>query len=275
LNAECREKIWTVAGPEFGSDEGTVMLITRALYGLKSSGAAWRAKLAETLQDLYFRSTKADPDMWLREAKTEDGREYYEMVMVYVDDVCVMGESPGETMDAIGDVYKIKPGSRGKPSRYLGADISEYELGDGTPCWSLSADEYVANAIKNLETMLQAEGVKLRTKAYRPMSSNYRPEVDVSAELNASMTHRYQNLIGVLRWAIELGRMDIVLGITSRVVFGFFRELVHLRTQSCVVLVHIGHIQVFRQGIPWRFRYVSIIPGCRVSNGAIMGTRHG
>ena len=40
LNAPCREKIWCIAGREFGSEKGTVMVITRALYGLKSSGAS-------------------------------------------------------------------------------------------------------------------------------------------------------------------------------------------------------------------------------------------
>jgi len=34
LNAPCWEKIWTTAGKEFGSDEGSVMIIVRALYGL-------------------------------------------------------------------------------------------------------------------------------------------------------------------------------------------------------------------------------------------------
>ena len=38
------------------------MLVVRALYGLKSSGAAFRALLAETLYDLNYRPTKADPD---------------------------------------------------------------------------------------------------------------------------------------------------------------------------------------------------------------------
>ena len=37
LNAQCREKLWTVAGPEFSSEKGSVMIIARALYGLKSS----------------------------------------------------------------------------------------------------------------------------------------------------------------------------------------------------------------------------------------------
>jgi len=38
LNAPCREKLWTIAGPEFGSEKSVVMIIARALYGLKSSG---------------------------------------------------------------------------------------------------------------------------------------------------------------------------------------------------------------------------------------------
>jgi len=33
LNAPCHEKIWTWAGKEFGSDEGSIMIITKALYG--------------------------------------------------------------------------------------------------------------------------------------------------------------------------------------------------------------------------------------------------
>ena len=47
LTAPCREKIWTTAGPEFGSEKGKNMLVVRALYELKSSRAAFRAFLAE------------------------------------------------------------------------------------------------------------------------------------------------------------------------------------------------------------------------------------
>ena len=52
LNAKFREKLWTESGTEFGNQKGIVMIISRALYGLKSSGAAWRGKLAETLMSL-------------------------------------------------------------------------------------------------------------------------------------------------------------------------------------------------------------------------------
>ena len=50
LNAECREKVWFVAGSEFGSRQGMVC----ALYGLKSSGAAWRATFNSTLLEMGF-----------------------------------------------------------------------------------------------------------------------------------------------------------------------------------------------------------------------------
>ena len=39
-----------VAGPEFGEYEGCVVIIEKALYGLKSSGAAWHAHLSEKLR---------------------------------------------------------------------------------------------------------------------------------------------------------------------------------------------------------------------------------
>ena len=43
LNAPCREKIWFKGGCETGEDKGKVLVMTRAIYGLKSSGASWRS----------------------------------------------------------------------------------------------------------------------------------------------------------------------------------------------------------------------------------------
>ena len=59
LTADCWEKIWTRAGPEFGSEAGTIMFIRKALYGLRSSGATFHSHLAETLYDVRFISTRA------------------------------------------------------------------------------------------------------------------------------------------------------------------------------------------------------------------------
>ena len=40
LNAKRRDKLWTEAGTEFGTEKGRLMIIERSLYGLKISGAA-------------------------------------------------------------------------------------------------------------------------------------------------------------------------------------------------------------------------------------------
>ena len=77
LPAKFREKIWTIAGPEFGSDAGKLMIVVHAFYGLKSSGAAFRALLAETFYNIGYTPSKADPGVWLRPAVKPDGFEYY------------------------------------------------------------------------------------------------------------------------------------------------------------------------------------------------------
>ena len=43
----------------------------------------------------------------------------------------------------------------------------------------------------------------------RPYPSTYRPEMDITSLLDDVLIQRYQHLIGILRWAIELGRIDI------------------------------------------------------------------
>ena len=73
LNADCHEKVYTIAGPEFGSHAGKNIVIARALYGFKSSGAAWRAHLASMMTDLNFTPCQADPDVWRQPAVKPDG----------------------------------------------------------------------------------------------------------------------------------------------------------------------------------------------------------
>ena len=59
LNDKCKEKLWTESGTEFRTENGMVMILARAIYGLKSSGATRRGKLAETLMLLGYKSSEA------------------------------------------------------------------------------------------------------------------------------------------------------------------------------------------------------------------------
>jgi hypothetical protein len=64
LNANAAEKVYTEASKEFGAKrEGHTVVITRALYGLRSLGKAWRDHMAVTLWDHGCNSCKADSDV--------------------------------------------------------------------------------------------------------------------------------------------------------------------------------------------------------------------
>ena len=55
-----------------------------------------------------------------------------------------------------------------------------------------------------MERELKEASLKLPTKVTTPLSSGYRPEIDVTAELDPDKQNYYQGLIGVLRWICEL-----------------------------------------------------------------------
>ena len=99
LSAPCRGKVWLRAGPEFGHLEGKIMIVRKALYGLKSSGAALCAHLAETLDSIGFKSSLADPNVWMRPATKASGEKYYEYILCYVDDILCISHHAQFPMD--------------------------------------------------------------------------------------------------------------------------------------------------------------------------------
>jgi hypothetical protein len=211
LTAPCREKIWTVAGPEFGSDAGKNMIVVRALYGLKTSGAAFRSFLAEHLHDMGYRPSRADPDVWLRPGIKEDGYKYWEMILCYVDDVLAISDNPEKTLKGIQSKFKLKDDKMEVPDTYLGADLSEMDNEDGDICWAMSSDKYCQALVKNVEDVLSKKGLRLPSKCFTPLKHGYKPELDCTGELKADGLQWYQELIGSLRWAVEIGRVDILL----------------------------------------------------------------
>jgi hypothetical protein len=131
LNAPTKERVHTSAGPEFGLNRiGQVVIIVKALYGLKSSGAAWHSVLAEVIHSMGFQASLADPDIWYREATKENGFEYYEYLLVYVDEILVLSHKAKYIMTTIESLYQLKEPAT-SPTTYLGSTILE---------WSISGD---------------------------------------------------------------------------------------------------------------------------------------
>ena len=54
LNAFTDEKIYCIAGPEFGDQEGSVVVLKKALYGLRLSAERFHAHFADCLRSIGF-----------------------------------------------------------------------------------------------------------------------------------------------------------------------------------------------------------------------------
>ena len=78
----------------------------------------------------------------------------------------------------------------------------------------MSSDKYVNAAIESIEKKLKSESRHLLRRAETPMSSSYLPEEDMSAELEGTDHTYFQELIGILRWAIELERIDSMIEVS-------------------------------------------------------------
>lgn len=211
LTAPCREKFWCKAGPEFGSDAGKTFIITKALYGLKSSGAAFRAFLADHLHDIGFRPSLADPDVWMRPAVRENGFKYWEYILCYVDDILAISDDPHKLLSSVQLKFKLKDDKMEEPEMYLGSEVSKMNNENGDECWALSSDKYCAAMVKNIEETLGKRGLRLPSKCSLPLTTGYKPELDCTAELKSEGVQFYQEIVGQLRWAIEIGRVDILL----------------------------------------------------------------
>ena len=66
-------------------------MIVRALYVLKSAGAAFCAHLGKCMEGLGYEPCLADPDLWMNpEVRPDDYYEYYSYILCYVDDIMVV-----------------------------------------------------------------------------------------------------------------------------------------------------------------------------------------
>jgi hypothetical protein len=212
LTAPIMEKCYVVAGDEFGPNlKGRTLKIVRALYGLKSSGAAFRLHLALTLREsLHFMACQADPDVWMHHANKVNSTPYYEYILVYVDDVMVILGNPDGIIASLCNHFLLKevvsnPGK--EPDRYLvGAMIGKYQFAHGLVAWYMSANDYLSKAIPAVE-----EGCddKLYKKHKSPLPPDYHPKVDTSPLLDDYGTSLYASYIGILQWATDLGCIDL------------------------------------------------------------------
>ena len=150
LQALTKEKLYIVAGPEFEELQGHVLVMYKTLYGTRSGGASWHHKHFDILQQMNFKPSRADPDIWMRTSK--DGT-HYEYIAVYVDDLAICVKDPQVFCDTLQQDYKLKLKGVGPLSYHLGCGYTRDE--DGT----LVADprKYVDKILESYEKTKEAQ----------------------------------------------------------------------------------------------------------------------
>lgn len=122
---------------------------------------------------------------------------------------------------------------------YLGANISRITTTQGgKEYWSMGCNTYVKESLKILKTRLENDGLSFSTKPKQPFSrQDYRSELDMSPLCGGEQETYFQNLIGIIRWMIELGRVDILYEVSQ-----LSKNLAEPRVGHLYQVIHIFHI---------------------------------
>ena len=169
LEAYTDEKLCIMAGPEFKELQGHLLIMVKALYGTRSGGARWHDRLFDILQEMKFKPSKADPDVWMR---PEPGGTCYEYIAVYVDDLAIAAKDSQAFCNELKKKYNLKLKGVGPLEYHLGCTYKKDP--DGT----LAADprRYVNKILESFERMFKEKPRKSRP----PLEGGDHPELDTS-----------------------------------------------------------------------------------------------
>ena len=210
-----KESISIVPGSEFGEDYDSKAILVCALYGLKSSGYVFMNHIADCMHHLGFLPFPADLYLWMKHmVRPEDGFHYYDYVLIYVDDVIVIHHETESILRRIYKYFKLNPSSVSEPEIYLGDKLKKMRLENGEWAWENSPEGYLKELISNFDKYLVGLGDTRwqlpNKKDENTFVRDYAPDMNNNLGLEQELASWYHYFIGMLRWMVEIGRVDII-----------------------------------------------------------------
>ena len=204
LEAYTDPNLCIIVGPEFKELQVHLLIMIKTLHGTRSGGARWHDRLSDILQELKFKPSKADPDVWMR---PEPGGTCYEYIAVYVDDLAIAAKDPQAFCNELKKKYNLKLKGVGPLEYHLGCTYNKDP--DGT----LAADprRYVNKILESYERMFKEKPRKSRP----PLEGGDHPELHTPELCDEHQTNQFQTLIGQLQWLISPGHFDIAVHVMS------------------------------------------------------------
>ena len=116
--------------------------------------------------------------------------------------------------------YTVKPASIGESKS---ADISQVFYPDGRYVWLMGSSTYVKEVLQNMRKELTRNNLLFKKRLSDPKYSlrvpffpiHYKPELDTMVMYDEGLTNYFQNLVGILRWTVKLGQIDIAFEVST------------------------------------------------------------
>ena len=132
-------------------------------------------------------------------------------------------------MERLSKFYDMKKDPEAKktyyePRRYLVANVGKFDLptSSGT-VWFMSGVDYFKKELNSVLEILSQEERKLDGKTDSVIRTGYHPKLDASPVLNDYWAKYYQNLIGVLKLAVDVAHINIHVEF-ALIYFYFYRS---------------------------------------------------
>jgi hypothetical protein len=196
LNRELHEEVYVTQPPGFvvRGQEGKVLRLDKALYGLRQAPRAWNTKLNTTLQQLSFKHSDCEDAVYAR------GKGSARLLVgVYVDDLIITGNDVDEIVKfKLQMQASFKMSDLGLLSFYLGIEVQQ-----GSSGISLSQTTYARR-------ILDKAGMSNCNSCSTPME----PPRKMSKQSAAPPTPatEYRSLVGSLRYLVHT-RPDIAFAV--------------------------------------------------------------
>jgi len=166
-----KEKVCVIVGPEFDDREGHVLVMSKALYGLHSSGLHWSECLVDVLREMGYFTSHCEKDIWMR-----DKGDHYEYIAACVDNLMIASKDPDLIIKILMEKHQFKLKGTGPTKFHLGCDFFCDE--EGVLCYAPKK-----HTEKILENYCRIFGAWPKP-ATSPLPTGDHPELETSELLN-------------------------------------------------------------------------------------------
>eukprot|EP00957_Ditylum_brightwellii_P065119 4939469-Ditylum_brightwellii.AAC.1 len=179
--APCTEKIWSMKGDQFGNKKGSIVVLKRALYRLKTASASFHQFLGDFLREIGFVPLMADQDLGLQKLEEHAGYDY---IATHIDNIIIVAKNPSKCMTRIEHHFQVRDVTD-SPSYYLGNDLIKRGK-----LIHLSTYNYVKEVLRKYQ-----EKYGSLAKENLPLKPKLKPELDDPPLVDEAKHKEYQHII--------------------------------------------------------------------------------